>query len=335
MLVKQNGNSSLGTIGGGCMEGEVLLHAQRLFETNKAEILTFHLNEDDIEHGLICGGSLDVFLEPISCKQIILFKKILSMQNNGNDCILATLLSNEGKIIFKNIVPNSSGSSNVLEKWRSELALFSVPTPHSLKKEIEKVFRRNETHRIKTETGEWILEPIQGTPQLIIFGGGHVSKYISKTAAMCGFHVSIIDDREKFANVERFPEAKKVFTLDFENGFKKIAVKKSSYIVIVTRGHQYDETVLEQALKTNVSYVGMIGSKRKVLVTFEHLLSKGISLEQLKRVYSPIGIEIGATTVEEIAVSVVAELIRVRKGKRFPLQHKLQMMEDTFVHLQK
>ena len=138
MLVKNNGIVSVGTIGGGCMEGDVLLHARRLFETNKAEILKFHLNEDDIEHGLICGGSLDVLLEPISKKDVSLFQEIKMQRDEGNDCVLATFLLNDGSVIFKKVVQNrewSNGVSNersgeVLEKWSFEFLYSISPTLH-------------------------------------------------------------------------------------------------------------------------------------------------------------------------------------------------------------
>jgi len=337
MLVKENGIISMGTIGGGCMEGDVLLHSRRLLETGKTEILSFHLNEDDIEHGLICGGSLEVMIEPVTRGQISLFKEILSSQNEGNDTVLATLVSSEGKVVLKKILRKETWSNGELsegllseEQWSKEFDYSNPPTlqPSVLKAEIEKTFSRNETRKIKTQNGTLILEPIQGTPSLIIFGGGHVSKYISKIAAMCGFQITVIDDREKFANNQRFPEAKETFARDFKDIFQTIIVTQSTYIVIVTRGHQFDEVVLEQVIKTNAKYIGMIGSKRKVLATYEHLRARGISNEQLKHIHSPMGIEIGATTAEEIAVSIVAEMIRVRRGGKEVLSHKSDSLKE-------
>jgi xanthine dehydrogenase accessory factor len=129
------------------------------------------------------------------------------------------------------------------------------------------------------------------------------------------FKVVVIDDREMFANRERFPEADEVIVSEFEKCFDRLAIDESSYVVIVTRGHLYDGFVLEQAIKTNARYIGMIGSKRKIGALYENLMKTGIPKEALERVHAPIGIDINSETPEEIAVSIVAELIKVR-GKK-------------------
>ena len=320
MLVKQNGIVSIGTVGGGCMEGDVLLHANRLLQTGAAEILTFHLNEDDVEHGLICGGSLDVLIEPITRKQLQFFTELQSIRNEGSDCVVVTALNRNGTIERKEIIHTEL---HVPSHFSSEAAEV-----------IPKSFKRQETFRLKTENGELIIEPVVGTPSLITFGGGHVSKYISRTAAMAGFRVTIIDDREKFANKLRFPEAVQTIAADFLEAFSQLTITSSTYIVIVTRGHRYDEEILERAVATPAKYIGMIGSKRKVIKTFEYLAERDIPIESMKRVHAPIGIEIGAVTAEEIGVSVVAELINARRGKHGTLHHKSDDMKDIFQLLQ-
>jgi xanthine dehydrogenase accessory factor len=333
MLVKQEGIVSVGTVGGGCMEGDVLLHANRLLQSGKAEVLTFHLTEDDIEHGLICGGSLDVLIEPVTRKRIALFKELKSIQDAGEDCILATFLDKEGNVQVKEIVrqrPSGTGSG-VLEYWSVE-GTTAVLEP-SVIELLAKVASRQETGRLKTERGEWILEPMTGQPELVIFGGGHVSRYVSRTAAMAGFRVTVVDDRDKFANPQRFPEAARTLAMGFLESFSRLTIRSSTYIVIVTRGHRYDEDVLEQALKTSAKYIGMIGSKRKVLTTYEHLVEGGVSTRALDRVYAPIGIDIGAVTAEEIGVSIVAELIKVRRGENSPLEHESQKMKEAIRRL--
>jgi xanthine dehydrogenase accessory factor len=320
MIIKQGGMSSVGTIGGGCMEGEVLLQASRLYGANKSEILTFSLDEDDIENGLICGGSLEVLIEPISKNQIPLFKAIQSMVDDGEDCILVTLLSSEKKVEEKLFFCRNARVSN---EWipdthinNSITQLLDYSTTSSFQQSISNCHRHNETIRLKLESDEIILEPIMGNPSLIIFGGGHVSKYITRIAAMVGFRVTIVDDREKYSNPQRFPEAIQTVVADFEGVFQKLSVKPSTYIVIVTHGHQYDEIVLEQAIKTSANYIGMIGSKRKIMTTFEHLLQRGVLKQQIDKVHAPIGIDIKAVTAEEIAVSIVAELVHIRRLNR-------------------
>ncbi len=314
MLVKKGGIISVGTVGGGCMEGEVLMHAHRIDGTGRAEILTFHLNEDDIEHGLICGGSLDVLIEPVTRSHIPLIRTLQSIRDEGNDSILATHLRSDGTIGAKQVI---SGGASV-----SQLAMDLLLPPLHFGEIAQKALHRQETVRIAVTDGEVILEPVFGRPSLIIFGGGHVSKYVSRIAALCGFRITIVDDREKFANTQRFPEATRTIVADFLEAFPKLTVNASSYILIVTRGHRYDTAILEEAIKTPARYIGMIGSKRKVLSAFEYLRQHGVPEERLQQVHSPVGMNIGAVSAEEIAVSIVAEIITIRRGSGSSFLHK-------------
>jgi xanthine dehydrogenase accessory factor len=157
------------------------------------------------------------------------------------------------------------------------------------------------------------IEPLQSSPTLFIFGGGHISLTLARIGKMVDFRVVIIDDRPEFANAERFPEADETISGDIASTMPRLDINGSSYIVIVTRGHLNDSEVLEWAVTTPAAYVGMIGSKKKIRTIFAHLLTKGITQEQLDRVHSPIGLSIGAETPEEIAVSIMAELIQVRR----------------------
>ena len=161
---------------------------------------------------------------------------------------------------------------------------------------------------------EVFIEPILSPPTLYLFGGGHISLSLAKMGKLLGFKIAVIDDRAEFASPDRFPEADILLAEDFAKSFPKLKIDKSSYIVIVTRGHQHDELVLEWAVGTPAKYIGMIGSKTKVEAIFSHLLTKGISREQLDRVHAPIGLEIDAQTPEEIAVSILAEVIKVRRS---------------------
>lgn len=158
------------------------------------------------------------------------------------------------------------------------------------------------------------MEPVIQNPALLLFGGGHVSTFVASIAKTLGFHVSVFDDRSDFANRERFPEADEIFDMAYPAAFEKITITGSSYIVIVTRGHGDDKDVLDLVLKSRTSpaYIGMIGSIRKRDTIYKHLMEKGIQRDLLARVYSPIGLNIGAHTPEEIAVSIMAEIIRVK-----------------------
>jgi xanthine dehydrogenase accessory factor len=158
------------------------------------------------------------------------------------------------------------------------------------------------------------VEPVVPQPRAFIFGGGHVSKSISKVASIAGFATVIIDDREAFANKERFPEADETFADEYENVFEKLPVTSSSYIIIVTRGHRDDMRVLRWAVGTPAKYISMIGSKRKTISVIHELEKEGFERKAFERIFAPMGLEIGAESPEEIAVSVVAEMIAVRRA---------------------
>ena len=160
------------------------------------------------------------------------------------------------------------------------------------------------------------VEPVVPPPHAIIFGAGHISKSLCKVADLAGFSTTIVDNRETFANRERFPEADEIFAEEYEEVFPKLTVHESTYLIIVTRGHRDDMRVLRWAAATPSRYVAMIGSKRKVLSVVKELEKEGLSREQLDRIYAPMGLEIGAISPEEIAISVAAEMIAVRRNPK-------------------
>src|SRR6266851_1273679 len=225
MLVSEDG-SIAGTIGGGCVEADVWAAAKDVLAKETPRKMVFHLNnEASYDNGLICGGTLEVFVEPI------------------------------------------------------------LPQPVAY-----------------------------------IFGGGRISLALAQSASSAGFGIVVIDDRKQFANKDRFPMAQELFT-SYEEAFARIQPNASSYLVIVTRGHRDDMRVLAWAARTAARYVGMIGSKRKVLSVYQALEKEGYTPEEFARVYAPMGLEIGALSPEEIAISITAELVAVRRNTQ-DAQHK-------------
>jgi xanthine dehydrogenase accessory factor len=158
------------------------------------------------------------------------------------------------------------------------------------------------------------IEPVVPQPRLYVFGAGHISKSISKIATLAGFATVIVDNREAFANRERFPEADEIFADEYEDVFPKLPIRDTSYLVIVTRGHRDDMRVMRWAVGTNAKYIAMIGSKRKVIGVVKELEKEGIPREAFERAFAPMGLDIGAITPEEIAVSIVAEMIAMRRA---------------------
>src|SRR5262249_4703805 len=151
-------------------------------------------------------------------------------------------------------------------------------------------------------------------PRAFIFGAGHISKSLSKVASLAGFATVVIDNRESFANRERFPEASDVHAAEYEEVFPQLHINETSYVIIVTRGHRDDMRVLKPALDTPARYLAMIGSKRKVINVIRELEKEGTPREAFQRIYAPMGLDIGAISPEEIAISVAAEMIAVRRN---------------------
>ena len=149
---------------------------------------------------------------------------------------------------------------------------------------------------------------------LLVIGGGHVGKALSTIGQLCGFSIEIVDDRPEFANEERFPEADKITAGYFDEVLDGYPIDSNTYIVCVTRGHRHDETSLRMVAESEAAYVGMIGSARRVRAVLQHIVEAGVAQEAVDRVHTPIGLDIGAETPEEIAVSIMAEIVMVRRG---------------------
>jgi xanthine dehydrogenase accessory factor len=251
-----------------------------------------------------------------------LFEEIVRLRRTGKRGALATIVHTNGSIPSYessrmlvredgSIAGTIGGGCVEADVWAAAKEVMKLEAPRKM------VFNLN--HEASYDNGlicggtlEIFVEPILPQPVLYIFGGGHVSMALAQSAHTAGFAVGIVDDRESFANAERFPMAHEIYT-KYEDAFEKLKPNSSSYLVIVTRGHRDDMRVLGWAAKTDARYIGMIGSKRKVLSVYEALEREGISIEKLARVHAPVGLEIGALTPEEIAISITAELIAVRR----------------------
>ncbi len=159
-----------------------------------------------------------------------------------------------------------------------------------------------------------MLEAHEPPAALLIVGGGHIGKALATIGDLCGFSVVVVDDRPEYGNAERFPEADRVICGDFAEALREFPIDANTYIVTVTRGHRHDETALRQVAESPAAYVGMIGSRRRVGAVLQHLIDDGLDPEAVRRVHTPIGLDIGAETPEEIAVAIMAEVIQARRG---------------------
>jgi len=163
---------------------------------------------------------------------------------------------------------------------------------------------------------ELFIEVAVPRPSLLIVGAGHVGQSLAQMGKLMGFWVVVLDDRPDYANAERFPEADEIIAADFIETLRDYPITDTAYVVLVTRGHRYDEQSLRQILNSSAAYIGMIGSRRRVATILRHLAEEGYPPERLQQVYSPIGLDIGGETPEEIALSIMAEIVKVRRGGR-------------------
>lgn len=295
MFVTEKG-AAFGTIGGGRVELEMVQEAATIIQSGKPKIIEYRMDSSTVEAaGMICGGNVDVLVEPVSEKQKDFYKAVAELERQAKPGLIVTNVSETG---FE---------KTVLVEGR-RIAGGAVAD------EVSERFSEYLKRKNPSIQGESVIEPILFSPAVYIFGAGHISLFLSKIAAMVDFNVTVIDDRAEFANVERFPEAERIMVEPFDRVFDKLDFQGKEYVVIVTRGHAWDAVVLEEAMKRPARYVGMIGSRRKTGIIMEHLKEKGIDPQLLAAVHSPIGLDISAETPEEIAVAIVAEMIRVRRG---------------------
>jgi xanthine dehydrogenase accessory factor len=306
-LVLDN-NALVGTIGGGRLEFDVISKAGDVLRTGKSALLELRLSGQDVaQTEMICGGSVDVYLEPIFSDQTEttrLFKEIAAILRNHQTGALLT------RIIEGTPAGDASGrlfiktDGTVLGDPDEWAALPGYPR-RFLGLKAPRVFDADFTQPVI------YAEPIVPDNRLYVFGAGHISTFLAPLAQSTGFAVWVLDDRAEFANTQRFPNVTKVLAVPFEEAFSQVRVTSSAYIVIVTRGHADDLQVLREALRTQAGYIGMIGSHKKRDLIYDTLRREGVSEARLNQVYSPIGLPIGAQTPEQISVSIVAELIQV------------------------
>jgi len=266
-----------------------------------------------------------------------IYDEIARLQREGHACALATIINVRGsipsvaaaKMLVRDdgtILGTIGGGCVEAEVWQAAKEVMKEEKPRTLTFNLDQTPDKD-TGLVCGGTLQIFVEPILPSPVLYIFGAGHIGLNVYRIARAAGFEVVVVDDRETYANRDRFPEARDIYADEMDRVMKQLTPQQSSFIVIVTRGHRHDMRVLGWAVNTAAHYVGMIGSKRKVLTVCRELEKQGLPTEKLKRAHAPIGIDIGATTPEEIAVSIVAELIADRRRSQAALPH-LRCVEE-------
>lgn len=260
-----------------------------------------------------------------------IYEEIVKLQREGRRGAVATIVNVRGSIpSFKSakmlvrddgsIAGTIGGGCVEAEVWQAAREVIASEKPRSLTFDLNQD-PRYDTGLVCGGRLEIFIEPVLPPALLYIFGAGHVALEIYKAARNAGFDVIVTDDRDSYANRERFPDARDVIVEDFDRAMDRLSPSESSFVVIVTRGHHDDMRVLRNAVQSRARYIGMVGSKRKAITVYRALLEEGLKPELFDRVYSPVGLDIGATTPEEIAVSILAEIIAVRRGAERALPH--------------
>jgi xanthine dehydrogenase accessory factor len=331
MIVRDDGQ--FGTIGGGCGEAEVFRKARVLLEDDgEARLAEVDLTGDfDQQQIGTCGGIMDVFIDlwrPRADLEIA--RRLAEAADHNRPAALLTIVdpgtAPKAKVGERTIVDlsrraapldgfaglDSAAAQQLGERTADAVAaLFEVGADGAV----------HPATRVEPSGAPRVfLDPITGAQRLIIVGAGHIAQPLARLGSMLGFHVTVIDDRASFANRERFPNADQIIVRPFAAAIEALELDRHCYLLSVTRGHAFDEEVLRTALKRrNGAFIGMIGSRRRVRATLERIAEDGISAAELDEVHAPLGADIGAETPAEIAVSIIAEIIRERRtGVRDP-----------------
>jgi len=280
MLVGATGRL-IGSIGGGCVEADVIGAALDAQTRRVPALFTHHLNADLAgDLGLSCGGTVDIFVEPLLSDDS--YVRVLDAAADAASGLVRTALD---------------WTSGPVKTFQAVAAAGISGAAATL-----------------TRDGRFMEERLTQAPRLLVFGAGHVGAAIARAAAAAGFRVVVIDDRTEYADASRFGDGIGVVTGDVEAALLRYPLTATDAVVIATRGHRNDALILERVAASPASYVGLLGSKRKKAVITKALATAGMPAASLKRVRVPVGLAIGAVTPEEIAVSVVAELIAWRRA---------------------
>ncbi|MBN2773649.1 MAG: XdhC family protein [Prolixibacteraceae bacterium] len=299
-----------GTMGGGVLEAEAQKLALKVAHTKTNMYQEFELNASiNDKTGAICGGSAVFLLDADPARNLDAFLQLKKSLENHKQGILITQIN----LFEGGVIVNRSWFSEgekIPCDFYAEYGLGCEEMAQILQQKKPGIIENQEKSRVL------FVEPVYPEPHLIIVGAGHVGKALCHLAAFSGFNVTVIDNRPELATKERFPDAGGIVVSDFETCFEKVPVTLGSFIVIVTQGHREDAAALQGCIKSEAGYIGMIGSKRKIALIRENMISSGTCTDsEFNKVYAPVGLDINSVTVKEIAVSIVAQLICFKNQK--------------------
>lgn len=305
-----------GTIGGGIVEGRVQKLAVEALKTKESGLFIFNLaNDISNKEDAICGGQISVLIDANLNNSASVFGQIKKSLENRIPGVLITMVTryNELSVLINRYWISSSYTPEIPEPFLEKI----IPVVNELLKTKDTSDYRELALSIPGEepTSVFFLEPVFPLPKLIIAGAGHIGKALSHLASRLDFEVTVIDDRPEYANSENIPDASAIIVGDIGKAVQNIKKGDDTYIVIVTRGHKDDAEALKPCFGTELAYTGMIGSRKKIAAMKTHFIEqKWATNEQWDLIYAPVGIDIKSQTVEEIAVSIAAQLVMVRNS---------------------
>ncbi len=313
LLVRSDG-SGVGTLGGGCVEGDIWFAAQELMKRGGgAEMRDYELNEDlAAQDGLVCGGTMYFLIDPIrrSADYLDFAEEVVAAYEGGKPVAIVNMMAAPEGSSFR-----VGDKMLVREDGETVGTLGDDQFDRQAARRARELMAMGKNDYVVTDDGvEYFIEAFTTPPTLVLVGGGHVSNAIAPVAKSVGFRLFVVDDREEFANAERFPEAEIVRSGEYAETIRGLPINANTFIVVATRGHRYDDAALAAAMETPASYVGLLGSRRKTILIYEELLQRGWPTERVKAVHAPIGLDIGGRTPEEIAISIMAEILAFRLG---------------------
>ncbi len=323
MIVRDDGQ--FGTIGGGCGEAEVFRKAEVLLQEGKgARLAEVDLTGDfDQEEVGTCGGIMDVFVDLWSPQSDLpMARRLAEAASRNAPAALVTLVDpgarSEARAGARSLIEPDGGQAPAmpLELPSPALAELAERTREAVPGLFEldgQGVLRPVTHIESSGAPRVFVDPVAGALRLIIAGAGHIAQPLATLGEMLGFKVTVVDDRASFANRERFPTADQIVVKPFKAAIESLKLDRYCYLVAVTRGHAFDEEAVRAALKQPCGFIGMIGSRRRVKATLERIQQDGVDPQLLDRVHAPLGLDIGADTPEEIALAIVAEMVRERR----------------------
>lgn len=293
-----------GTLGGGLVEAQTRLRATEAIQTGRPCTFDFRFEGESVgDSSPICGGAMRVLIDPAAARHRAAYASAAACRERRERAVLLTSVRGGDTLeVDVAFLPDPAIAS-----------IAEFPGPEA----IRETLGRQETRLFvspEPDAMEVLVEPLLPSPVLLIVGGGHVGQALAAQAALVGFRVVVLDDRPEFTDPALFPEGVATRCAPMEDELARYPIDADTYIVIVTRGHQHDAEALAACLRSPAAYLGMIGSRRKVVLMRQGLLESGhATAEEFDRVHAPIGLDIGAVTVPEIAASIVAQLIAVRR----------------------